>query len=79
MGRYAAAALFLGTGAFVLWHNSAYSDRVLVLPGIDLVLKSTKYDLDAQGRISGYTFLVVGVLAMGWAIWKSVSTDDRTY
>lgn len=79
MGRYATPILFIGAGLFVLWHNATYADRVLLLPGIDLIWKSTVNDPTAQGAISARIFLVVGAVGLLWAIWRSLSTRNQRY
>lgn len=74
MGRYLPAAVFLGAGAFVLWHNSTYSDSVLLLPFVDSLWPAAKGDLAMQGRITGYGFLVLGFLFGFRAVYATMTS-----
>lgn len=79
MGRYATSILFIGAGLFILWHNATYSDRILMLPGIEFIWKAAAKDPQMQGQISAYVFLGLGGLGLLWALWKTISTNDKVY
>ncbi|MCB9780911.1 MAG: hypothetical protein H6742_20245 [Alphaproteobacteria bacterium] len=79
MGRFAAPFLFLSAGAFILWHNATYNDRVLLIPGIDYLYTPAVGDPELQGRVSGIAFLIVGGLLLLWSFWKRLSSHDDRY
>ena len=79
MGRYATSILFIAAGLFILWHNATYADRVLLIPGVDMLWKAAANDPQEQGKISAIIFMSLGGAGLLWAIWKTISTGNQRY
>ncbi|NOY27651.1 MAG: hypothetical protein GXP62_17435 [Oligoflexia bacterium] len=79
MGRFVSAVLFLGTGCFVLWRNHSDVDRILVLPGLDVLWPALADDPYKQGDVSAGIFLGIGGLMLIWGIWKAIQEDKSVY
>lgn len=79
MSRFITAILFLASGGFIYWHNSSFSDRVLLIPGLDVVMPSLAGDPNRQGEVSALIFVSVGAVFFLFALWRHFTARDPTY
>ncbi len=79
MGRFVSPLLFLACGGFIWWHNASYSDRVLLIPGLDMVMPELAGDPGRQGELSAMIFGAVGFVLLLIAIWRHFTAREATY
>ncbi len=79
MGRFVSSILFLACGGFIYWHNASFSDRVLMIPGLEMVMPELAGDPSRQGEVSAMIFLAVGAILFAFALWRHFTARDPVY
>lgn len=62
MARILTPILFLAAGAGVLAWNGAHDSEVILFPGLDALMPTLAGDLQAQGRVSAYLLMAMGLV-----------------
>ncbi|MDP2304837.1 MAG: hypothetical protein Q8P18_02285 [Pseudomonadota bacterium] len=65
--RFITPILFAAAAAYVGWQNGQHTDRVLVLPFLDVIAPATAGDAAAQGAL---TVQILFGLAVVFALWE---------